>query len=246
MSGKRDKLPLNRDAIKYIAMFTMLLNHMANVFMPAGSLPWLLCVNIGYFTAITMCFFLVEGYDRTRSKKRYALRLGLFALLSELPYCLAFTTRGVLRFTGMNMIFTLLLCFLIILALDKLNEPVLKFLCVFALTLVSLISDWGVFAPLFTLLFVWSKGDERRLRLSYLISMLAFGLYQYLSFTGALSPTLNILNALSGMAAISLSGLCVIRLYNGRRAARWQSFSKWFFYLFYPAHLLILGLIRVL
>ena len=241
MSGARDKPPLNRDAIKYIAMFTMLLNHIANIFMPPGTLPRLLCVNIGYFTAITMCFFLVEGYDRTRSKKRYALRLGLFALLSELPYCLAFSPGGMLRFTGMNMIFTLLLCFMIILALDKLNEPVLKFLCVFSLTLVSLISDWGVFAPMFTLLFVWSKGDERRLRLSYLLSMLAFGLYQYLS-----TPTMNILNALGGMAAIALSGLCVIRLYNGGRAERFQSFSKWFFYLFYPAHLLILGLIRVL
>lgn len=246
MSGARDTLPLNRDAIKYMAMFTMLLNHIANVFMPAGSLRRLLCVNIGYFTAITMCFFLVEGYEHTRSKKRYALRLGLFALLSELPYCLAFSAGGGLRFIGMNMIFTLLLCFLIILVLDRLNEPVLKFLCVLALTLVSIKSDWGVFAPLFTVLFIWSKGDERRLRLSYLISMLTFGLYKYLRFMGALTSTLNILNALGGMAAIALSGLCVIRLYNGRRAARFQSFSKWFFYLFYPLHLLILGLIRVL
>lgn len=246
MSCSRDSRPLNRDAIKYMAMFTMLLNHIANVFLPFGRPLSLFLINIGYFTAITMCFFLVEGYGHTRSKKRYALRLGLFALLSELPFCLAFTARGVLSFTGMNMIFTLLLCFLIVLALDKLQSPALKHFVVFFLTLVSVKSDWGAFAPMFTVLFVWSRGDPRRLKLSYLISALLFGLYQYLSFMGFLTQTANILNALGGMGAIALSALCIIRLYNGKRAARGQVFSKWFFYLFYPVHLLVLGFIRIL
>ncbi|MDE7258355.1 MAG: conjugal transfer protein TraX, partial [Lachnospiraceae bacterium] len=35
----------------------------------------------------------------------------------------------------------------------------------------------------------------------------------------------------------------VLVLYNGRRAEKARNFSKWFFYLFYPAHLLILALI---
>lgn len=244
-SAERSR-PLSRDAIKYIAMFTMLLNHIGNIFLPFGSALWLIFVNIGYFTAITMCYFLVEGYGYTLSKKRYALRLGMFALLSELPYCLAFSTGSSLRFTGMNMMFTLLLCFFIILALDTLQSSALKISAVAGLTLLSLFSDWGVFAPMFTVLFVWAKGDKRRVRLSFLTSMLFFGLYQYIGLSAALSPGKNIINSLAGMTGIAFSGLCIVYLYNGQRAQRGRQFSKWFFYVFYPAHLLILGLIRVL
>ena len=42
---------LNRDVIKYIAMFTMLLNHIANIFLTPGTPLFTLLVDIGYFTA---------------------------------------------------------------------------------------------------------------------------------------------------------------------------------------------------
>lgn len=239
-------LSLNRDAIKYIAMFTMLLNHIGSIFLPVGSVLWLIFINIGYFTAITMCYFLVEGYGYTRSKKRYALRLGLFALISQLPYDLAFSRGSALRFTGFNMLFTLLLCFFIILALDKLKSPPLKISAVAGLTLLSMFSDWGVLAPMFTVLFVWARGDKQRVKLSFVISALFFGLYQYMGLSAALPMGKNIVNALAGMLGIALAGVCIVCLYNGQRAQRGQAFSKWFFYIFYPAHLLLLGLIRIL
>lgn len=59
-------------------------------FCPPGSPLTNLCLCIGYFTAVTMCFFLVEGYGCTRSKCRYAGRLLGFAVLAQLPYQLAF------------------------------------------------------------------------------------------------------------------------------------------------------------
>ena len=81
---------LNRDVIKYIAMFTMLLNHISHMFLAEGSMTAFVFEYAGYFTAPTMCYFLVEGYAYTRSKKRYGLRLLAFALLSQIPYMLAF------------------------------------------------------------------------------------------------------------------------------------------------------------
>ena len=70
---------MNRDTIKMLAMATMLVNHIANVFMPAGAPLTNLCLYIGYFTAVTMCYFLVEGYGYTHSKTQYAGRLFGFA-----------------------------------------------------------------------------------------------------------------------------------------------------------------------
>ena len=63
---------LNRDVIKYIATFTMVLNHIGIVFLMPGTFLRELLVDIGYFTAPVMCYFLVEGYYHTHSRICYA------------------------------------------------------------------------------------------------------------------------------------------------------------------------------
>ena len=72
---------LNRDTIKYLAILAMLLNHIANLFLTPGTLLCEIFLDIGYFTAITMCYFLVEGFHFTHSKRKYGQRLLLFAIL---------------------------------------------------------------------------------------------------------------------------------------------------------------------
>ena len=95
---------LNRDTIKYLAILAMLLNHIANLFLTPGTLLCEIFLDIGYFTAITMCYFLVEGFHFTHSKRKYGQRLLLFAILSQVPFMLAFHTP-----TG-NMLLTLFFC----------------------------------------------------------------------------------------------------------------------------------------
>ena len=77
------KIELNRDQIKYIAVFTMLLNHVANIFLQPGTFACEALKDIGYFTAPVMCWFLVEGYRYTRSVKKYAGRLLIFAVTAS-------------------------------------------------------------------------------------------------------------------------------------------------------------------
>lgn len=60
---------LNRDVIKYIAIVAMMANHIASIFLDSGTLLRMILLGIGDFTAITMCYFLVEGYSYTHSKK---------------------------------------------------------------------------------------------------------------------------------------------------------------------------------
>ena len=236
---------LSRDAIKYIAMFTMLLNHIANIFLAPGLLQEAL-IDIGYFTAPVMCWFLVEGYGYTRSKKRYALRLAVFAALSELPFCLAFTHGAVLSYYGMNMIFTLLLCFLILVADEKIRSVPLRRLAQVGLTLLTVIlpSDWNLLAPVYTMLFAWARGSRTRAKWAFFWAVVLF--WGLLWMGGlALPAWYNLATSLGGAAGVALAAVAILYLYNGRRAAHGRRFAQWFFYWFYPVHLLALGLLRL-
>lgn len=237
---------MSRDSIKMVAMLTMLINHIANVFLPAGQPLTNLCLCIGYFTAVTMCFFLVEGYGCTRSKRRYAGRLLGFAVLAQLPYQLAFPANGIAGFVQFNMLFTLLLCFLVLLVQEKIRDRVLRGVCIVLLICASLFCDWALLAPVFTLLFRWSGQDQKRLRFSFALSAALFGWLNYTSSVWLYPTAQCLLMACGSMAGIAASAFVILYLYNGQRAARGKKFSHWFFYLFYPVHLLVLGVIRVM
>ena len=211
---------MNRDAIKMLAMFTMLLNHIANALLPAGQPLTNLFLFIGYFTAVTMCYFLVEGYGYTRSKRNYAARLLVFALLSQLPYQLAFPDYGMAGFVQLNMLFTLLLCFSVLLVQEKVHDRVLRGVCI-------------------VLLFSWAKDTPARKKAAFAAAALLYG-----GMAGLGSGSLA--DALGCAVPVLVSGFVILYLYNGKRAVRGRTFYKWFFYAFYPTHLLILGLLRLL
>lgn len=236
---------MNRDIIKYIAMFTMLLNHVAMIFMEPGTLVSEIFVDIGYFTAITMCYFLVEGYDYTGSKRKYGQRLLLFALISELPFCLAFSKETYISFTGMNMMFTLFLCFLIIKVMRETVNPVMRSLLITGLIVLSLFSDWAILAPVFTILFVRAGRSELERKKVFITGTLIFGVFNFIGGLGRFSLMTNVLYMLGSMAGPALSGVCILYFYNGKQDVRHGKFSKWFFYWFYPVHLTILGLFRI-
>lgn len=232
---------LNRDAIKYIAMFTMLLNHIAHVFLTRGTLAYELLEDIGYFTAPVMCFFLVEGYLHTRSKLKYGGRLFFFAILSQCPYLLAF------RFGNLNMFFTLFCCFLILVVLERVDSYLLQNALCVLLILVTMISDWAVVAAFLTLLLAKNWEDKKRMWASYVGVTLLFAMLNISNYmvgqTIALTVWTVCRSLFSGIG-ILVAGAAVLEFYNGQRAKRGQTFSKWFFYLFYPGHLFVLYLIK--
>ena len=51
-----EKPGLTRDAIKYLAIFTMLLNHIANVLLPENTILWEVFIDIGYFSHYHVLF----------------------------------------------------------------------------------------------------------------------------------------------------------------------------------------------
>lgn len=244
ISNKPYKI-LNRDAIKYIAMFTMLLNHIATIFMTPGTWLFEFFLAIGYFTAITMVYFLVEGYHYTHSKKTYISRLFFFALLSEIPYCLAFSTNGMIEFCGLNMLFSLCVCFGILYVLDTVTNKLAKACLVILGIIISLFCDWALLAPIFTLLFAWARNSEHRTKIAFCLSVVIFGAFNFVGGIGRFPLGANMLYALLSIIGMGMAAICILFFYNGKRTEKGKAFSKWFFYLFYPVHLLILGILRL-
>ena len=236
---------MNRDTIKMLAMMTMLVNHIANVFMPAGAPLTNFCLYIGYFTAVTMCYFLVEGYSYTHSKTQYAGRLFGFAVLAQLPYQLAFPDHGMGGSIQFNMLFTLLLCFLVLVTQEKVRNSFLRVVCIVLLIFASIFCDWALLAPVFTLLFAWAKNSRPRKHVAFAVAAALYGGMAWISSMRTFCAVGALLDALGCAVPILVSGFFILYLHNGQRAAQHRTFYKWFFYAFYPGHLLVLGLLRL-
>lgn len=245
----------SREALKYLAVLFMTGNHIAAVFLPWQTVTAQILTDLGYFTAITMCFFLTEGYRYTSSRKRYALRLALFALISEVPFCLMLTRHGVIRYTGLNMMFSLLLCFLVCEAVTRISDPLRQGAAVLALTGLSLLTDWAVMAPLFTFFFLQeARRRDGSTDRAYGRCLILFAVYEVLQMGNVFTPLtgcssgrkifLTAVYTAGACAGPALSWLLVTRMYSGKRAAGHRRFHKWFFYIYYPAHMLVIGLIR--
>ncbi len=141
---------MNRDQIKYVAMFTMLLNHIANVFLEPGTFLFEVMVDVGYFTAITMCYFLVEGYGYTRSKEKYGKRLLLFAPNSRNPLLSCIYRRRNHQFRKHEHAIHSFPVLPDSLCNGKNPLGTRQTLCILGLVFASAYSDWAFLAPIFT------------------------------------------------------------------------------------------------
>lgn len=190
----------------------MALDHTGAVLYP--SQIWLRC--LGRIAFPIFCFLIVEGFFHTHDVRRYMGRLGIFALISEIPYDLAF--RGVpLEYAHQNVFFTLLIGIGMMVLLERNREwPVKAVILLLAMWLAVLIrSDYNFRGVL--LIFVFYIFHESRW-----LAVTAGGFWNFL-YQGVIQKY-GVLSVLP------------LALYNGERGRK----MKYFFYIFYPAHLLLL------
>lgn len=228
--------------LKWVALITMAIDHIgAAVVGPLYSNGYFentqfwyafyyLLRGIGRIAFPIYCFLLVEGILHTRNRKRYLLQLFVFAMLSEYPFDLAFDMPYAQP--ANNVFFTLLFggitvslyCFLRERTLQRVKEELRKPLhCLLVLTVTGLMggiayachTDYS-YKGIILIMILYLFRENRRLQ----------GILGYLSFC---------------WEATCFPAFILIQWYNGKRGRQ----NKYFFYLFYPLHLLALSLIRI-
>jgi len=235
--------------LKLIAIITMLIDHIAavvleRIILSSGgfdsiltrafrdadtlSIVYITMRGIGRIAFPIFCFLLVEGFLHTRNVWKYAIRLAVFALISEIPFDLALYAKP-FYFGYQNVFFTLLIALLVLIgiqtATDKLDEqsPVLGTIAKIAAIVA------GIVAAEFL------KTDYSGLGVITIVIMYFLSNNQFLSMLGGCA----ILAIMNFFEIFAFFALIPGWLYNGSRGLK----LKYVFYVFYPAHLFILYLV---
>ena len=223
----------NGAQLKYMAFLSMLLDHVNNSMITPyldGKGPLLHVSNVlsilGRVAFPLFMFFLVEGFFKTRSRKKYLINLLIFAILSEVPFDL-FTSRELFNKNWNNMMFTLALSLATIWIVDEIKGRLAKkSKALWYGASVLVVAVMCAVAMFFSLDY-----DYHAIIVAYL-----FYLFYEKPLYGAALGYLSIIKEL-----YSVLGFAATLTYNGERGKQY----KWLNYAFYPVHLLILGLIRV-
>ncbi len=207
--------------LKTLALLSMIIDHYGAVFQSGIDIYRI----IGRLAFPIYAFLLVEGYVHTSNVKKYATRLFIFALISELPFDLAF--YGGLGFTHQNIFFTLFIGLVIMYFLDKkelkynINKSLIIIIGLFTAMLTNV--DYNYIGIIYILTFYYTRDYPMPKRI----------------FTQALIIFLTNLLSLGFTQQYSLLAFPLIYFYNGKLGPN----NKWlqvFFYVAYPLHLLII------
>ncbi len=235
-----EKISLNRVQIKYIAIAAMFLDHLAAFLLTPEKYPALIVLYIimriiGRIAAPVMFYFLTEGYIHTLSKRNYCLRLLSFAILSQIPYSLV--RYGSVSSGDLNVMFTLLFSFLMLMAVEKTSNQIIKGMAVFLFMFISVFSDWGLIGPLMAWLFYVNRSDRKKQVRDYLMIICI----QLLS--AVVFMMCNTHNWYEGICQLDIFLVIpLLQLYNGE-LGRKTIVNKWMFYMFYPLHLVLIWFI---
>ncbi len=238
---------LNGNQLKLIAIFAMTVDHLAWAIFPGyptAPLPLLMHL-FGRITCPIMCFFIAEGYHYTRDINRYTARLFFFAVPSHFCYLfsspnftsfrsfLPFST-GVLNQTSVMWSLAWGLMMLRVVHSEKIRSGALRILCVLLICLVSFPSDWSCIAAMCVLAFGTNRGNFKRQAIWMLAYVAAYAVVYFFA-----------IDRLYGILQMGVVlSLPLLWLYNGKRgkSARVNRAMKWLFYLYYPLHLLLIGI----
>lgn len=244
--GITSKRGISGSTLKLIAVVTMLIDHVGAVVLirmlrsdlyKTGVIDekllniYELSRDIGRIAFPIFCFLLVEGFERSRNRGKYALRLGIFSLVSEIPFNLA-VTGEVFAYSYQNVYFTLLIGLLTMVAVDKVGNYIKSPVCVETPMEALRVCPGVIVRVGIVVLGAWAAEclhtDYGALGILCIMALFLF-------------RSNRKLQVLAGACAFlweSTAPLAFIPIwwYNGTRGLK----LKYVFYWFYPIHLLLL------
>lgn len=222
-------MPLSGTTLKWIAVISMLIDHTAEVLInhnaaltdPIWAQIYVLMRGIGRIAFPIYAFLLVEGFLHTRDVKKYLARMLTFAVVSEIPFDLA-VFHTPFYWGYQNVFFTLFLGLLALAGENVVHQSSgmfagaglwkQAFVLILCVGTAQLINcDYGAFGVFFIILLYMTRYDKK---------------------TQMILGAISLIWELPGILAF-----IPIRLYNGTRG---RCGNRYFFYAFYPAHLLAL------
>ena len=220
--------------LKYIAFLSMLIDHVNKALMyplltENGFLRYVSDVFdiLGRVAFPLFMFFLVEGFFKTGNKFKYLLNLIVFGIISEILFDL-FQSAVLFQPNSNNVMFTLALALVMIWVIDELRVPksyIIPPVLWFPVSIIIVIT-------VCLLSMIWGLDYE------YHGILIAYFFYIFRN-----NPILSIIGGYLSIFKTpwALLGFGLTLTYNGKRGKQ----NKILNYLFYPVHLLILGLLRL-
>ena len=224
---------LNGARLKYIAFASMLIDHVNKAiilpYLEVGStLSKISSVFdvLGRIAFPLFSFFIVEGFFKTHSRKKYLINLLFFAVISEIPYDM-FSSKVFLEFRLNNVLFSLALSLISIWILDEFRNKFEK----------KLGNFWILFSiPLLIVMYFVSIFVSGDYDFHAILTAFFFYIFYDKPLTSVVFAYLSIIKEWW-----SILGFGLTIMYNGKKGKQ----NKIFNYLFYPVHLFILGLLRM-
>lgn len=242
---------LNSNELKLVAIVAMTVDHIAWAMFdgyPTAPLPIFMHI-IGRLTCPIMCYFIAEGYHYTKNINKYTFRLFAFAFVSHFAYIFASNAFVDFKsfipfyygdFLNQTSVMWSLAWGLVMLRIadSKKIKLICKVLLVILICIITLPSDWSCIASLCIMAIGTNRGNFKK-QMAWMIFYVA--LYSLVYFF-AIDKVYGVLQM-----GVILS-IPIIAMYNGSRGKneKINKFMKWFFYIFYPAHLFVIGLINYL
>lgn len=233
MAAKKKFGFLSSNWLKIIAMAAMVIDHASVIFIGPENTVWR---HIGRIAFPIFAFMIAEGAVHTKNKFLYALRLLAFAVISEVPFDMAFNGTY-LEFSHQNVFFTLFLGLISVYCLDSFRSK--------GVGILGVVTAIGCSLGAFFLSADYGFMGVMVITLMYMFSTVKTGV-RYLGFalSGFLTSIVYAFPLSFGfLPAQVYAALCFIplSLYNGKRG---RKMNKYFFYAFYPVHILILYVIK--
>ena len=234
---------LNSNHLKLIAIIAMTIDHVADLIYPG--MPNNIISNIlhiiGRLTAPIMFFFICEGFYYTKNLKKYILRLFTFAIISHFAYCFAFginyipfSTGNIFNQTSIMWPLAWSVVVLYIMNYKTNLKEWQKWILIILINIITFPSDWSCIAVMTILSMYKNRGNIKKQLTSMSFWILIYAIISYLF----VSKTYGLIT-LAVVLAYPL-----LNIYNGKKGK--ISWMKWFFYLYYPSHLLIIGVLRTI